>query len=132
MKPTTELMTADQFWDWVWLPENAGKHFELERGEVVEVSRPGETHGSVCHNVNFVLGTFVRTRRKGLVLSNDTGIIWERDPDTVRGPGVFFYETKPRFVDLNPRWSDVPPLLVVEVVSPNDKMSRLTRRVTEF
>lgn len=132
MKTTTELMTADQFYEWVLLPENEGKHFELERGEVVEVPRPGEFHGLVCHNVNFVLGVYIRARRRGYVLSNDTGVIWERDPDTVRGPDVFFYDEKPRLTDLNPKWSDVPPMLLVEVVSPNDKMSKVTRRVTDF
>jgi hypothetical protein len=37
----TQLMTAEEFYDWANRPENAGKHYELEKGRVVEVSCPG-------------------------------------------------------------------------------------------
>src|SRR5262249_56365654 len=82
----TDLMTAEQFFDWVNRPENAGKHYELERGRVVEVSRPGEAHGSVAANFTRLLLNYAFARKKGYVCSNDTGVIWERSPDSVRGP----------------------------------------------
>ena len=85
MKTATSLMTAEEFFDWVNRPENGGKVYELERGEVVEMPRPGERHGVVCVNVGYVLSTYIRQRGKGYACGNDTGIIWERDPDTVRG-----------------------------------------------
>src|SRR5688572_12081832 len=40
----TKPMTAEEFFDWVHLPKNRDRHFELEKGEVVQVSRPGEKH----------------------------------------------------------------------------------------
>jgi Uma2 family endonuclease len=128
----TQLMTAEEFFDWANRPENAGKHYELERGRVVEVSRPGERHAIVCLNVGYVLASYIRQRRKGYAGSNDAGILWERDPDTVRGPGLFFYDENRRYKDYNPRYSDQPPTLVVEVISPNDKMNRVVKRVTQF
>ena len=39
---TSQRMTAEEFFDWCSRPENRDRHFELDRGEVVEVSRPGE------------------------------------------------------------------------------------------
>ena len=46
---STRLLTAEEFYDFCHLPENRDRHFELERGEVVEMSRPGEVpHGFVC------------------------------------------------------------------------------------
>ena len=48
---TAQLMTAEQFHDWVNRPENSGKHYELDCGRVVEVSRPGEQHGFVAGNI---------------------------------------------------------------------------------
>jgi Uma2 family endonuclease len=128
----TGLMTAEQFFDWVSLPENADRHFELERGRVVEVSRPGERHGIVCLNVGYVLAGYVRKRRKGYACSNDTGIIWEGDPDVVRGPDLIYYEENCRYRDSNPRFSEEVPQLVVEVLSPNDRPNQVTRRVTQF
>lgn len=132
MTTTTELMTADQFFDWVNRPENAGKHYELERGRVVEVSRPGEAHGYVAANVARILGNYAHARKKGYVCGNDTGVIWERSPDSVRGPDVIYYDKKVRRRDLTPRYSDEVPQLVVEVLSPNDRMSKVNARIGKF
>lgn len=129
--PTT-MMTVSAFWDWVHRPENRDRHFELERGKVVEVSRPGEVHGVVCANVVWILGSYIRQRRKGYLCGNDTGIIWEWDPDTVKGPDVVFYDKNRPFDELNPKWTEDVPTLTVEVRSPNDRMSKITRRVAQF
>ena len=127
-----QIMTADEFWDWVHRPENRDRHFELERGKVVEVSRPGELHGVVCANVTWILGTYIRQRRKGYVCGNDTGIMWECDPDTVKGPDLFYYATNRSYGELNPKWTEEVPALVVEVRSPNDRQSKITRRIVQF
>ena len=129
--PTT-MMTASEFWDWVHHPENRDRHFELERGKVVEVSRPGELHGVVCLNAGFILSTYIRQRRKGYACANDTGIIWECDPDTVKGPDLFFYDINRTFADLNPKWTEDVPTLVIEVLSPNDRLTKVNRRITRF
>ncbi len=129
--PTT-LMTASEFWDWVHRPENRDRHFELERGKVVEVSRPGVLHGVVCVEAGFVLSTYIRKQRKGYACANDTGIIWESDPDTVKGPDLFFYDKNLSFTELNPKWTEEVPTLVIEVLSPNDRMTKVMRRISQF
>lgn len=128
----TELMTAEQFYDWVNGPARDGRPYELERGRVVEVSRPGEAHGYVAANIGRILGNYTRARKRGYVCGNDTGVIWERSPDTVLGPDVIYYAKKVRRRDLNPRYSDEIPQLVVEVLSPNDRMSKVNARIGEF
>jgi Uma2 family endonuclease len=128
----TQRMSADQFFNWCNRPENRDRHFELERGEVMEVSRPGERHGFVCFNVGRALGNYSYQERIGYVCSNDTGLIMERDPDTVRGPDLVFYDQVRRYEDLNPRYSDQPPTLAVEVQSPDDKWGKVTRRLASF
>jgi Uma2 family endonuclease len=127
-----QRMTAEDFFDWCNRPENRDRHFELERGEVVEVSRPGERHGFVCLNVGAILRNYTFQQRQGYACSNDTGLILERDPDTVRGPDVFLYDQVKRYDDLNPRYSDRLPVLAVEVLSPSDKWGKVTRRITEL
>ncbi len=128
----TALMTAAEFFDWLHRPENQGKHFELVRGEVVEVSRPGELHCLVCANVTWLLGNYARQRRKGRVLPNDAGILLARDPDTVRGPDVVFFDDVRPYDQLNPKFAEGLPALAVEVLSPNDRIGRVTRRITEL
>lgn len=128
----TKRMTAEEFHEWVNRPENRDRHFELERGEVVEVSRPTLQHGVVCGNVGWVLNNYVRQRRRGVVCGNDAGIVLERDPDTVRGPDVTLYEGLRRFEDLPVKPSDRLPRLAVEVLSPNDRWAKVIRRINEL
>jgi Uma2 family endonuclease len=129
---TTRLLTAEEFFQWCNRPENRDRHFELERGKVVEVSRPGERHGTVCINVGWVLSGYIRRRGQGRACSNDTGIIWEHNPDTVRGPDLIFFAESRRFDELNPKYPEDTPQLAVEVVSPNDRPSQVTRRAAQF
>ena len=128
----TKLLTADEFFDWVILAENQARHYELERGKVVEVPRPGERHGLVCGNVVTMLNLYVRKRRKGYALSNDSGVILERDPDTVRGPDVMYFEKGKPYDQMNPKFAEGVPTLAVEVWSPSDRIGKVTRRVREF
>jgi Uma2 family endonuclease len=125
-------MNAEQFFDWCNRPENRDRHFELVRGEVIEVSRPGERHGFVCLNVGRILGNYTFQRRRGYACGNDTGLLLERDPDTVRGPDVVLYDQARRYDDLNPRYADRLPTLAVEVLSPSDRWGKVTRRIAEF
>jgi Uma2 family endonuclease len=128
----SKLMTADEFFDWVHTPENDGRFFELERGEVIEMPPPGKLHGFVCANISCIHWIYARQRKKGYVCSNDTGVIVERDPDTVRGVDVTFYEDAKTAADMEQKYAADPPVLAVEVVSPNDRTNRTLRRVAEL
>lgn len=134
MSPATasDAMTPETFFAWVHQPEHRDRWFELQRGEVIEMPPPAKIHGRVCANVAFELETYVRRRRKGYVTNNDTGVILERDPDTVRGPDVAVYEDAARFADLHPKCGENPPRLAVEVLSPNDRARQVTRKVTDY
>lgn len=127
----TKLMTADEFYDWAHRPENRDRVFELERGEIVEMTKPGKFHGFVCANIVAILHQFVRNRKKGYVCSNDTGVVVKRDPDTVRGPDVLLFEDATKAEEIDRKYGEQPPVLAVEVLSPNDKMSKILRRVRE-
>src|SRR5437870_508945 len=101
----TKTMTAEEFFDWMHQPENRDRHCELEEGEIVEMSLPGERHGVVCGNAAWLLGNYTRMRRRGHVCTNDTGLILERDPDTVRGADVALYDEERRYEDLDLKYS---------------------------
>jgi Uma2 family endonuclease len=128
----TKHLTAEEFCAFVHQPENRNKWFELVRGEVIEVPPPTKPHGVICNNIAFPLTLYVRKRRKGNITTNDSGVILEHEPDTVRGPDVALYEDAEHFVDLNPKYGEVPPLLAVEVLSPNDRADRIMEKITDF
>ncbi|HEX5272724.1 MAG TPA: Uma2 family endonuclease, partial [Gemmataceae bacterium] len=102
------------------------------RGEVIELPPPKKIHGAVCANVTRILGNYTFARRKGYVTGNDSGVILEREPDTVRGPDVALYEDAGKFADLHPKYGEVPPRLAVEVLSPDDKAKHVTRKIMDY
>jgi Uma2 family endonuclease len=128
----TKPMTAEEFYEWVHRPENANRWFELVRGELIELPPPVKPHGRVCINVGYQLEMYVRQRDNGYVTSNDSGVILERDPDTVRGPDVALYEDACSFEELHPKYGEVPPRLAVKVLSPNDKAGKVLSKITDY
>ena len=82
-----QVLTAEEYFT---LPDD-GRHKELVRGRVVEMNMPGFEHGEICVTVASILRAFVSERGLGRVVGNDSGILTERDPDTVRGADVSYY-----------------------------------------
>jgi Uma2 family endonuclease len=128
----TKLMTAEEFYDFVNEPRNRDKNFELEAGEVVKVSRPGQIHCVVCGTCVAILWMYVHQRKKGYVCSNDMGLVLQRDPDTVRGPDISLYLEARKLKDLEKKWPKRLPKLIVEVMSPNDRMGKMLARIAKF
>jgi len=129
---TTELMTAEQFFDWANRPENSGKRYELVQGRIEEMPSPTRLHGTVCFLVSRVLGNYLFARKAGSIASNDSGLIVETSPDTVRGPDLMVFLPPERLDDIpNELCKDVPAL-VVEVRSPSDRDTRILKRVAQY
>jgi Uma2 family endonuclease len=126
------LLTADEFYDWCQRPENRDRHFELERGEITEMPPPGKFHGFVCLNIGVILHAYAARRGRGYVCSNDAGVIVQNDPDTVRGPDLTFYDDDQTADTMERKYADEPPLLAVEVLSPEDRVHKVLRRVTQL
>jgi len=127
---TTKLMTANELYEWSHQPENRNRDCELERGRIVEVSRPGIEHGLICGNVARILGNYTVQVRRGYVCANDTGVVVERDPDTVRGPDILLNDDE-EDTEVVKKYAERPPLLAVEVLLPNDTYSSVFGRVQE-
>jgi Uma2 family endonuclease len=125
-------MSATEFATWVDRPENRRRWWELDRGRVIEMPPPKPPHGTVCGMIVYLLTQFAMGRRKGRVVSNDTGLIVEQNPDTVRGVDVMFFDESIPFEEVESDYSTKIPALVVEVWSPTDKRNLMNRRVAQF
>ena len=129
-------MTAEEFAAWVQLPANADRYFELERGKVIEMPPPIPWHGFITARITRILGQHAETSGVGLVLSNDSGVIVERNPDSVRGPDVSYFtksfanETEMKLFLRS--YLSVPPVIAVEVLSPSDRVNRIAAKVDEY
>ncbi len=122
------LMTAEEFQQ---LDDE--RQLELERGELLVMNRPGLRHGYVSGKTLRIIGDFVEKHKLGRVFGNDSGVVTERGPDTVRGPDVMYYSFQRLPADQLPAgYADVAPELVFEVLSPDDRPSRVLRKIREY
>jgi Uma2 family endonuclease len=127
---TEKLMTAEEY---CLLPDN-GQPTELVRGKVVPVNMPRPRHGEICVNVIYLLKRHLDDHPLGRVVSNDSGVPTEHDPDTVRGADVAFYSyARVPIGPLPPRsYLSVPPEVVFEVRSPFDRWKAVLTKVAEY
>jgi Uma2 family endonuclease len=123
------LMTAEELGRW----PDPGHSEELVRGRVVKMPPPDRRHGYVCGRANRLLANFVDEHALGRVLSNASGVITERGPDTVRGADVAYYtdERLPRGV-LAKGYGPKIPEQVVEVRSLSDRGPEVMKKVAEY
>ncbi len=123
------LLTAEQFAE----RPDPGYPEELVKGRILAMPVPKPRHGEICGNAVFIFGAHARDRDLGRVLSNDSGVITERGPDTVRGADVSFYSfaNVPKG-PLPDGYLDTPPDLVVEVLSPSDRWPNALAKVAEY
>ena len=127
-----QLMTAEEFLEWTLREENHDRFFELVRGEVVEMPPAGRYHGFICLNVGSILRTYAARHGKGYACGNDSGVLIEREPDTVRGPDVSYYEDAQTAAEIDRGYGEHPPRLAVEVISPHDRVNQILQRVAEL
>jgi Uma2 family endonuclease len=124
-----ERMTAQEFGQ----RPDPGYPEELVQGRVLGMPPPDRQHGFVCSKADRIFGNFVEERDLGRVMSNDSGVITEHSPDTVRGADVAYYsyDRLPKG-PLATGYGPEVPELVVEVRSAGDRWRDLHEKVAEF
>jgi Uma2 family endonuclease len=129
MATAEALMTAEDF----GRRPDPGYPEELVRGRVVGMSPPDRKHGYVCLKAGRILGNFVDEHDLGRVMCNDSAVITQRDPDTVRGADVAFYSyARLPKGPLTTGYGPEVPELVVEVRSAHDVWREILENVTEY
>ena len=99
---------------------------ELIRGVFYETMSAGIEHGQIAMNLGMLLGIFIKSKRLGKLFGSDSGVLLERDPDTVREPDIGFISAEKAPLDERiDGYANVVPDLVVEIVSPNDNLQEV-------
>ena len=117
--------------DLLTLPE--GKHLELVNGRLVEKERGAEaawTSGELLTELKL----FVRGAGCGRIFPSEMGYqCFAEDRNRIRKPDVSFVSAERLPEDWRTYgFFPFPPDLAVEVVSPNDLYSEVTRKVREY
>ncbi len=128
MGSTKALVSAEQF---LQMPPQEGKRFELNEGALVEMTFPSFKHNKVAGRLYVQLELFLREHPLGEAFPSDSG--YQLGPATVRGPDISFLRTE-RMRSLN--WDsndfDGAPDLAVEVVSRSDSARDLQQKVGQY
>ncbi len=124
---TRTLLTVEQFEQ---LPEREDVRYELDHGELIEVSGPSYQHNDIRDAILTALRTFLREHRLGKAVAEQEFRIAE---ETVFRPDVAYLrqEVVAR-IDKSKSILSVVPDLAVEVISPSDTAERLMRRIDLF
>ncbi len=130
MATAQSVMTADEY---AALPDPHGYPTELVKGCLVTMVPPMPRHGEICARVSYIVQRHLDDHPIGRVLINDSGVITERDPDTVRGADIAYYsfDRVPQG-PLSMSLLLVPPEIVFEVRSPNERWGKLHLKVAEY
>ncbi len=113
------------------LPE--GWRYEIDEGELVIMPPTGLGHAGVSGTVSGLLWQCVHFQGLGKIFTADPGFRLRRDPETLRAPDVAFIsnERLALIADLE-KFSEVPPDLAVEVLSPSNAQVDMGRKVEQY
>ncbi|MFN3421277.1 MAG: Uma2 family endonuclease [Armatimonadota bacterium] len=90
--------------------------YELEFGELVEVTRPTWEHNELAHELEHIIRSYVRSKRLGRV-SGDILVILDEERDLSYAPDIVFVATEHLDRIREGRVYGAPDL-VVEILSP--------------
>jgi Uma2 family endonuclease len=122
-------MTAEELFE---MPDDDYR-YELIKGELIKMSPVGGRHAEITVNLSILIGSYVKSRRLGIVCAGEPGFILFRNPDTVRAPDVAFV-TKDRIPPEGAPSAFWPlaPDLAVEVVSPGDRYEEIQEKIADY
>ena len=121
----TEPITAEQLLEM----DAKGMRGELIRGVFCPTMPVNEEHAQIVMKLGWLLGNVINPGKLGRILGSDGGVLIETDPPTVREPDIAFISSDRRPPGTVVRnYTEIPPDLVVEVVSPSDSCARNQRQ----
>ena len=113
------------------LPETGDVSYELDQGELVEVSSASYLHNRIRGRVERFLGMHLDTHRgQGQVVAEQ----WFRlNEDTVRAPDVALIAPyQLALLELERRIQPFSPALAIEITSPSNTFDELARKTQQY
>ena len=101
--------------------------YEVIKGRLKELAPAGGEHGYLEAEVAFKL----KEVEHGYVLVGEVGIVISRNPLTVRAADIV-YVSKDRLKSVPKGMLEVPPDLVVEIISPSNTFEEVEEKVADY
>ncbi len=108
--------------------ENIPEGFEVVEGRLKELAPVGGEHGFLEAEVAFKIKEL---EKEGYVLVGEVGLVISKDPLTVRAADIV-YISKKKLKSLPKGMLEVPPDLVVEIISPSNTFEEIEEKVADY
>jgi Uma2 family endonuclease len=128
VEPTDRLITGEEFY---WRSDLG--RCELVEGKIKEMPpATGHFHGRLEFRIAQRIGEFLKGRDVGQVMVGEVGIYTVRDPDSVRAAGALFISHDRYDRVQSDSFLDIPPELVVEIMSSENTWEEMRRKLREY
>jgi Uma2 family endonuclease len=121
------LYTAD---DLFHMPTD-GKHYELIRGELIEMAPTNGSHGVLTFEFAALLRNHIRAHKQGQGFGAETGFKLSENPDTILAPDVAYISAE-HAKPLTDKFVDGAPDLAIEVVSPGNSANEINEKTALY
>ncbi len=127
MTTQAKLMTAEELFN---MPDD-GYRYELLRGELIKMAPAEGFHGKTAMRISVPLGNHVYQNGLGEVYAAETG--YRLAHDHVLAPDVSFISSQRLdAIGEGPGYWPAAPDLVVEVISPSDRLARVNEKARDW
>ena len=127
MSATKTVLTAQEFDNY---PFEEDKRYELDEGELIEMTRPTYKHNRVLGYLFVELTVYFRRTRTGQALISEN--LYALSPNTRRAPDVAVILGDRHEELKNAKVIPVIPEIVVEVLSPGETPRMIHRKLKQY
>ncbi len=127
MGVTKTLLSAEEFDNF---PFEEDKRYELDEGELIEMTRPAFKHNQVMLNLVYALESYLRQHRIGHMLLSEN--LYALAPLTRRAPdaAVILGDRRSELEDA--KVIPIIPEIVAEVLSPSETQRMIHRKLKQY
>jgi Uma2 family endonuclease len=121
------LLTAEEFDNY---PFEEDKRYELDEGELIEMTRPAYWHNRVLGILFVALSNYFQENRLGEALLSEN--LYALSPSTRRAPDVAVILGDRREELRNAKVIHIIPDIAAEVLSPSETPARIHRKLKQY
>jgi Uma2 family endonuclease len=121
------LLSAEEFDNY---PFEEDKRYELDEGELIEMTRPAFWHNQVLQNLLVALVLYFRKSPIGLALLSEN--LYALSPSTRRAPDVAVILGDRRKELRTAKVIHIVPDIVAEVLSPSETTAKILRKLKQY
>jgi len=127
MSASKTLLTAEQFDNY---PFEEDKRYELDEGELIEMTRPAYKHNRIVQTLLVELELYFRQNSVGEALQSEN--LYALSPATRRSPDVGIILGARRAELQNAKVIPIIPEIAAEVLSPTEKPGAIHRKLGQY